>query len=356
MSNTLFSQLVGQNTVAKKLLQITQDMRQVTDSNRNELTHSWIFVGPMGSGRSIAALYFACALQCEAAVPACGECKQCRMVLTNTHPDVYKYLPTGLSISVAEIREMINFSAKQPTVGTWQIILIEDADRLTESAGNALLKSLEEPGTNTIFLLCAPSTTPEDIPITITSRCQSITLNLPASDKVAEYLASQDIEATMAEWAAKVSGGHIGRAKRLATDEKARTLRTLGIELFLQIVKAYNFTPVVKLLNFVKEVSATTKAIDKTEKVRLQRDLLDLALQDILSFLRDAMFLSLGVTAEINNSDLEIQLAWLGKNFSAVQIVKCFEAVQDTRELLAKAVKPDFALAALLGNFNKILH
>jgi DNA polymerase-3 subunit delta' len=114
----------------------------------------------------LAAKAFAAALQCDTGV-GCGQCHPCRQVLTGAHPDVALIVPEGLSISVRDARRIILRSAHAPTLGRWQVTLIEDADRLTDDASNALLKALEEPAAHSVLLLSAPSA--EDLLPTIRS-------------------------------------------------------------------------------------------------------------------------------------------------------------------------------------------
>ena len=139
----------------------------------NAMTHAWFFTGPPGSGRSVAARAFAAALQCEHG-PGCGTCAGCHTTLAGTHADVRFVVPEGLSIGVGEMRALVLRAASAPAGGRWQVLLIEDADRLTEAAGNALLKAIEEPAPRTVFLLCTPSTHPDDISVTIRSRCRLV--------------------------------------------------------------------------------------------------------------------------------------------------------------------------------------
>src|SRR5262245_33703936 len=107
------------------------------------MTHAWLFTGPPGSGRSVAARAFAAALQCPRG--GCGDCSECHTTIAGTHADVRFVVPEGLSIGVSEMRALVLRAASAPTGGRWQVVLIEDADRLTEQAGNALLKAIEEP-------------------------------------------------------------------------------------------------------------------------------------------------------------------------------------------------------------------
>src|SRR6201991_2473880 len=163
----VFSRLVGQYAVESELVAAARAARG--DSSHNSgavggaMTHAWLITGPPGSGRSIAALCFAAALQCTAeGVPGCGECRACTTTMAGTHADVRRVIPEGLSIGVEEMRNIVQIASRRPGAGRWQVVIIEDADRLGERAGNALLKAVEEPPPSTVFLLCAPSVDPED--------------------------------------------------------------------------------------------------------------------------------------------------------------------------------------------------
>jgi DNA polymerase III subunit delta' len=219
---TVFSALVGQG-------EIVPELRRAAAGDG--MTSSWLFVGAAGSGRSVAARAFAAALQCSApeesldgsVPPGCGECGGCTTVLAGTHADLKVLRPEGLSIGVGEARALVLESAMRPTTGRWRILLIEDADRLTEPAGNALLKALEEPAERTVFLLCAPAV--DDVLPTIRSRCRLVRLRPPSSADVAAGLEGEGIDRGIATFAARAAQGHVGRARRLAPDEQARSRR-----------------------------------------------------------------------------------------------------------------------------------
>ncbi|MGH3628420.1 MAG: DNA polymerase III subunit delta', partial [Sciscionella sp.] len=186
-------------------------------ASADAMTHAWLFTGPPGSGRSIAARAFAGALLCtaQAGEPGCGECAGCRTALAGTHADVHIIEPEGLSIAVADMRALVQLAARRPSTGAWQVVIIAEADRLTEGAANALLKAVEEPAQRTVFLLCAPSDHPEDVSVTIRSRCRTVALRTPPAAAIAEVLHSRDgIDIDTAAWAGSVCGGHIGRARR----------------------------------------------------------------------------------------------------------------------------------------------
>ena len=226
---TVWDDLVGQDEAVAVLRKAAAAARAIVsgqDVPTGAMTHAWLFTGPPGSGRSVAARALAAALQCERPDDlGCGECSACHTVLSRSHPDVRSVVPDGLSISVAEMRAVVATAARRPALGRWQVVVIEDADRLTEAASDALLKVVEEPPARTAFLLCAPSTHPDDVTVTIQSRCRHITLRTPSTDAVAGVLRDAGIDPADASWAAQAAQGHVGRAKRLARDPDARARR-----------------------------------------------------------------------------------------------------------------------------------
>src|SRR6195952_5799200 len=235
-----FSGLVGQDVVEAELVAAAQAARGdsahnplATGAMGGRMTHAWLITGPPGSGRSIAAVCFAAALQCTSeGTPGCGECRACTTTMAGTHADVRRIIPEGLSIGVDEMRTIVQIASRRPSTGRWQIVVVEDADRLTEGAANALLKVVEEPPSSTVFLLCAPSVDPEDISVTLRSRCRHVALVTPGAEAIAQVLIDSDgLSVDEAHWAASVSGGHVGRARRLATDPEARERRKRALGL-----------------------------------------------------------------------------------------------------------------------------
>ena len=189
--------MIGQPAVVAELRAAVADP--------SAMTHAWLFTGPPGSGRSVAARAFAAALQCPDA--GCGQCHACRTVLAGTHADVQTVVPEGLSIGVDWARELIRIAGRAPSQGRWQVVLVEDADRMTEQASNTVLKMLEEPPARTVFLLCAPSLHPEDVPVTISSRCRVVGLRTPPVEAVADVLVRRDgVDAALAAWSAAAAG------------------------------------------------------------------------------------------------------------------------------------------------------
>jgi DNA polymerase-3 subunit delta' len=188
------------------------------------MSQAFLFTGPPGSGRSNAAVAFAAALECEQQPPGCGTCHSCHTVLAGSHADVTVVRTDKLSIGVDEVRDLVRRSALAPVGRRWQVMIVEDADRLTDQAANALLKTIEEPTDRTVWILCAP--TVEDLLPTIRSRCRLVSLSTPSPEDVADFLTRIDgVEPALASYCARASQGHIGRARALARDEGARNRR-----------------------------------------------------------------------------------------------------------------------------------
>src|ERR1700739_2612178 len=220
----VFSGLVGQRAGGAELIAAARPARgdsahssSETGASPHSMSHAWLITGPPGSGRSVAAVCFAAALQCPSdGEPGCGRCRACVTTMAGTHADVRRIIPEGLSIGVDEMRTIVQIASRRPSTGRWQVVVVGDADRLTEGAANALLKVVEEPPPSTVFLLCAPSVDPEDIAVTLRSRCRHVALVPPSTEAIARVLVDSDgLDAGTAEWAAAVSGGHVGRARRL---------------------------------------------------------------------------------------------------------------------------------------------
>jgi DNA polymerase-3 subunit delta' len=219
--SSVFDNLIDQEAVIKTLKEAIVASKDASNNSQN-MTHSWLFTGPAGSGRSNAAIAFAAGLLCEKG--GCATCNNCTTTIGGSHADIELVRTEGLSIKVDEVRELITRTSWSPSVGNYRVVVIEDADRLTESAANALLKVIEEPGARTVWLLCAPTLT--DVIPTIRSRCRHLTLRTPSIKAVTHLLIERDgIDPKMAEFAANAAQGHIGRAKYLATNEEARKTR-----------------------------------------------------------------------------------------------------------------------------------
>ncbi|APA94450.1 DNA polymerase III subunit delta' [Nocardia seriolae] len=391
----VFDRLVGQGAVESELTAAAVAARGGAGSS-SAMTHSWLFTGPPGSGRSVAALCFAAALQCtDEGTPGCGRCHACTTTVAGTHGDVRRVVPEGLSIGTKEMREIVQVASRRPSTGRWQVVVVEDADRLTEAAGNVLLKVVEEPPERTVFLLCAPSVDPEDISVTLRSRCRHVHLATPSVDSIARVLRERDgLDERTAGWAAGVSGGHIGRARRLATDDQARARRKRALALVTATARpAAAYAAADELVKSAddeaKQVSAerdekereelaialgaggtgkgaasatrssagALKELEKRQKsraTRTGRDALDRALIDVAGLYRDALAVRFGAAKAdssagvvLTHPDMADQIRELATDVRPEGLLLSIQAVLDCREALETNVKPRFALAAM---------
>ena len=345
------------------------------------MTHAWLLTGPPGSGRSTAARAFAAALQCE--LGGCGRCPACRTALAGTHADVELVSTALLSHGVKDMRALVLRAARHPAGGRWQVILLEDADRLTEQAANALLKSIEEPPARTVWLLCAP--TVEDVLATLRSRCRVLSLRTPSSTAVAEVLVRRDgVDPAMAAFAARAAQGHIGRARRLARDEQARLRRAAALRLPTMLGGLSSCLEAAAGLveAAVEEAKQTAAELDaregeelrralgagtpgrglppgaggqlkelersqKTRAKRVQRDALDRALVDLASYYRDVLCLQLGAPGELINEELRPQLEKAAASTTPEQTLRRVDAVLSCRTAIESNVAPLLAAEAM---------
>ncbi|MFD9219879.1 DNA polymerase III subunit delta' [Streptomyces sp. NPDC060064] len=393
---TVWDDVVGQERVQAQLsaaardadTRVTAQAHGAPAPDASKMTHAWLFTGPPGSGRSTAARAFAAALQCTSpdralgGEPGCGFCDGCHTTLVGTHADVEVIRTDLLSIGVKETRALVRRAQLSPAGGRWQVIILEDADRLTEGAGNVLLKAVEEPASRTVWLLCAPSL--EDVLPTIRSRCRHLTLRTPPVAAVADVLIRRDgIEPEVAVNAARATQGHIGRARRLATDERARARRATVLKLPLRVediggclkaaqelvdAAAEDAKQVAEEID-VKETEDLKAALgasaggrmprgtagamkeledkQKRRKTRSQRDSLDLALTDLTGFYRDVLALQMGSEVALANHDARDSLDRIAHGSTPEGTLRRIEAVVACRQALDRNVAPLLAVEAM---------
>jgi DNA polymerase-3 subunit delta' len=370
---SVWRDVIGQDAAVATL------QRAVTDPG--SMTHAWLLTGPPGSGRSVAARAFAAALECPQ--HGCGECRECRTALDGSHADVDVVATEGLSIKVEHARELAQMSALRPSVGPWRVIVVEDADRLTERAADALLKAIEEPVARTVWILCAPSV--EDVVITIRSRSRHVRLRTPPVEAVAELLHRRDgVEMPMAMYAARAAQSHVGLARRLARDEGARIRRRDVVALAGKIHGVGDAVGAAADLVSIadEESSAAAGERDLAERQRLMellgadptartqpphirsqlaglereqkaratrhsRDVLDRSLVDLLSVYRDALILHSGASLGLVNQDNLPAVQSLARSMSPEQLLSAMDAIGTARERIGLNVAPLLALEAM---------
>lgn len=348
--------------------------------------HAWLFTGPPGSGRSNAARAFAAALQCQhpdAAMRGCGSCKACVTVLAGTHPDVALIATEKVNYQIEDVRVLITKAQDRPSTAPWRVIIVEDADRMTERTTNVLLKSIEEPPPHTVWILCAPS--PADVLVTIRSRCRSVSLAVPTRAAVAELLVRRDgLSEEQADFAARVSQSHIGIARRLARDPEARRRRDTTVRLPLRIRTVSDAVMAAAELVELSTAEATAssteraeteaaslrtalgleadapvppqqrsafKALEENAKRRARRathDALDRSLIDLTTFFRDVLLVQLNASTELVNDYLSDPLHAYANASRPEATVAKIDAIAEARARIGANVAPLLAIEAMM--------
>jgi DNA polymerase III subunit delta' len=350
------------------------------DATDAAMTHSWLITGPPGSGRSNLAFAFAAALLSrgpadEAAVTA--------QVAARTHPDLAVLSTDRVIISIDEVRQLVSTSQFSPSVGRYRVVVIEDADRMTERTSNVLLKALEEPPPRTVWILCAPSEA--DLIPTIRSRVRTVQLRVPAIADVAALISKRDgVDREVAMVAAREAQSHIGMAHRLATNVDARQRRARTIELALGIRSVSGAvlaaaalvqvaTDDAKAITEERDASeregalrslgieaggtippalrAQLKQLEEDQKRRATRSLrdgIDRILVDLLSLYRDILLVQLGVEEELINLAIEGDVRKAAATATAPQTLATMDAISTARARIASNVAPVLSLEAML--------
>ncbi|MEU9384591.1 DNA polymerase III subunit delta' [Streptomyces sp. NPDC048279] len=393
---TVWDDLVGQERVSEVLTAAARDADALVTAaaaqqplpETSKMTHAWLFTGPPGAGRNQAARSFAAALQCVSpdralgGAPGCGFCDGCHTALIGTHADVSSVAAVGSEILVRDMRDTVRKSYTAPATGRWQIILVEDAERLNEKSANAVLKAVEEPAPRTVWLLCAPSV--EDVLPTIRSRCRHLNLSTPSVQAVADMLVRREgIEPEVAAAAARATQGHVDRARRLASDPAARARRAAVLKLPLRLDEIGACLKAAQELvdaaaedakqlaeetdgKETEELKAALGAAEggrlprgtagvmkdledmqKRRRTRTQRDSLDVALTDLIGFYRDVLALQLGSRVAIANGDAEDALQRLARAGSPEATLRRIEAITACRDALDRNVAPLLAVEAM---------
>jgi len=368
---SVWDELVGQESAIEAV-------RRAAEPGSDAMTHAWMIVGPAGSGRSTLAHAFAATLISE------GDDEHAlKLVMAGTHPDVSILATDRVSISIDEVRDLVTQSYYAPSTARYRIIVIEDADRMTERTSNVLLKALEEPPPRTVWILCAPSV--QDVLPTIQSRVRTITLRTPSVEQVAELIhLRRGVDLDLATQAAREAQCHIGMAMRLATDEDARSRRdetvetVLGLQTVSTAVKAAAHLIALatadqkalleKLDQEEREETLRTlgvapgaavpaglrgsvKLLEENQKRRATRSLrdgVDRIATDITSVLRDILMIQLNTGSDLVNQRYLAKLEQRAALTSVQQTLFAIDQIQIARDRIAANTPPQLALEAML--------
>ena len=296
------------------------------------------------------------------------------------------FIPEQLTITKQEALELIHRASLHPAQDRWNVIIVEDADRLNDISGNMLLKEIEEPNRFTVWVLCAP--TSADVLPTIVSRTRSLVLATPSVADVATALRERfDVEPAMAAFAARAAQGHIGRARALAGDERVRSrrhevlripasLRNLGACFAAaatlqqtaaadaaEITDAADAAELAEVQRLFGELAGSGAARHKrtmsgmvrdlenrqrSRRTRTVRDQLDRALLDLTALYRDVLAVQVNADVKLVNEEMRRDLDELARRGDVAATLACLDALAEARQSLAAAVAPLLALEALM--------
>lgn len=378
-------------SVRSVILAAAAAARGVEGAPAHAMTHSWLFTGPPGAGRSTSALAFAAALVCtDREELGCGRCQSCRDVFAGAHTDVVHVVPQELVIKVKTVREIIAQASRLPTISPYRIIIIDDADRFSFEAADAFLKTVEEPPASTVIIMCAPSTDPEDFSTTLRSRCRHLYVAAPSTSEIVRLLMEEEgASEQVARLAAVTSLHHVGRARRLVRSEEAQLRRGTAINLAELVFHGDQAFKAVASL--VKSADAAAKdayadadqeerdklenalgmgakgkgaaralrgsassmkeleAAQKARGTRRLRDVLDLTLVDVAGVYRDAIVIRSGSGVELVHPDFEGLSRDIAERVDVAGLTECLDAIAECRERLDQSVLPVIAFNGMLG-------
>lgn len=293
--NDLFSDVIGHEGVVELL--------------RSELARpaqAYLFVGPQSVGKEAVALRFAAGL-----LGGEGDERARRLAMMRAHPDLRVLEPEGAtSLGVDQAREVVSRASMSPVEASRTVFLFPDAGSMTEQAANALLKTLEEPSAQVVFLLVAESE--DDFPPTVASRCRSVHMGRVPRDEIVAGLVERGLSEDEAGSVAVVSGGRPGLALALMSQPEVARFREMWLSIPGQVTphpgdgQRLAMELLGELGPFVEQSIPEDLPKDKAQRARRRAEmsLLVTGLEILASWYSDSAALQLG--GPIRNTDLDL--------------------------------------------------
>ena len=278
----------------------------IYDAKNSAVKSAYLVTCPKQRALNGYAQVFLLNLFCENKV-GCGSCAGCKKVLGGSAADVFTVMPQNGSIKVGQIRELNDFLYEKPFESAYKVVIIYEADKMNAAAQNALLKPLEEPPKNTVFMLLAGSD--YGLLPTVVSRVENIRLLPMAHSQAVELLVKEGVKSDRAELALTLAQGYYEEAAVLASEDGFFALRELSFQMFYKLMAQSNFA-----------VSAFVSFLEANkESLREILDILKLALMDILKIQY------LGSQAKLVNIDQKEALIRIADSFTTGAIYNMME-------------------------------
>jgi DNA polymerase-3 subunit delta' len=304
---------------------------------RNTLPPSLLLAGPAGVGKRRAALAIAEAINCtnpqtsaDLERDACGECASCRRIARGSHPDVIVLQPGDSgTIKIEDVRDVVQKAGYRPFEARRRVVIIDEADALVPAAQNALLKTLEEPPSASLFVLV--SSMPDALLPTVLSRCPRLRFGPLSPSEIADVLMrDHDYSAAEASAAAADADGSVGRALSAESADLAEA-RESAVRLLEQGARVADPS---RRLDAVRDLTG-----GKTPAG--ERDQLAACLRAMSSLLRDLGILTSHVDAgALANPDLRPQLDRLADAYDSDRSVRVYAAIDEALVALERNASP----------------
>jgi DNA polymerase III subunit delta' len=350
-----------------------------------QVAQAWLLLGSAGAGKRPAALAMACALNCpEQPGVGCGICSTCTRILRRRHPDVHHIVPEGPLIPVDVIREVVMpEAARSPFEGHTKVFIIEEAERMNPSAQNALLKSLEEPQPDTVFILI--SDREDDLLETIRSRCRFVRLEPVSEKRIVELLMKHGTSEDAAILAARLSEGDFERARAFAFEDEVRERRSgwmlipnrlsssiEALECAAEIIDAADSAVAARETQQKQEVAELAETLGegrgtaqartalakrhRRELKRLEEGVVAEALGALASFYRDVVVARRGEADVVNSVDMSEEIeAWAAADVGDADLLLAVERCLDTIAAFSRNANVQLAVEATMIALSRLV-
>jgi DNA polymerase-3 subunit delta' len=346
--------------------------------------HAWLLLGPAGAGKGAAAEAIAAALNCPVEPGrGCGKCSSCRRVARRAHPDVHHHAPEGPLIPVDVVRDQIApEAARSPFEGAFKVFILEAAERMNDAAQNALLKTIEEPQPDTVFVLVSDNE--EELLETVRSRCRVVRLEPLTLARVRDVVTGEGAAPEVADAAARASSGDLTLARALALDGPTRARRSLWASLPGRLTSAASALDAAA--DVLQEARAAVRARDQEQRAevlelsdalgegrgtaaarnalgrrhrrelkRLEEDVLGEALSYLASFYRDVVAWRAGDHGSIVNSDAPELEAWASSGGTDAAMLGASERCLVARASFESNANATLAMEAVLVELSRLV-